>query len=405
MKQLLLLITLSSWLISQSNSFLPSSKVKTSIALFKNASHMRKSLFVRGGDEDSDDDYDVDITESESDEPSQNDESESEQSDDENESNVVQEQEGDNTATDEAEGEDEEEDAKGGGEEETSVSTLPVKITLKTSLSDNILIDQSIEITASPSRTVHSLKQSVSRQFKGRPPIDAIELRLDGQVLEDDTLVKDLVQDIEEDEDEEEDDDDDGLAKMTITVDMVPPVDPKFGTEMKERLDKMTNEEVLDAYVANLAALYQNSLDLLTTTDDSVAKDEDDGDDREDDQSEEQRQQQESASKTSMAQKKLAMQQYALMLKEQLVSSMSENEKTLLEKQDTPSNSIEDDAIDSYEGDLLLKESMKRRKRKGGATANVKRALQKNLNIVSTKLPMDLFLKKGLFQFLTLCSL
>jgi Ubiquitin family. len=338
---------------------------------------MRNSLFLRGGNEDSDldDDYDIDddVTDSEKDE-SEYDESESEQSEDEDESNIAQEEE-DN------EDDEEEDDVKEDDEEETPLSNLPVKITLKTSLSDNILIDQSIEITASPSRTVHSLKQSVSRQFKGRPPIDAIVLRLDGQVLEDDILVKDLVQDIEEEDEEEEDEDEDDLAKMTITVDMVPPVDPKFGTEFKERLDKMTNQEVLDAYVANLASLHQNSLDLLTTIDESVAK-EGDGDEQDEDE-----QQQHSASKTPITPKKLAMQQYALMLKEQLATSMSENEKTLLEKEDTPLKSSEEDEFDSYEGDLLLKESIKRKKRKGGATANVKRALQKNLNIVSTKSP------------------
>lgn len=327
---------------------------------------MRNSLFLRGGNEDSDSDEDYniddDVTDSEKDE-SEYDESESEQSEDEDESNIAQEED------------DNEDDEEEDDEEETPLSNLPVKITLKTSLSDNILIDQSIEITASPSRTVHSLKQSVSRQFKGRPPIDAIVLRLDGQVLEDDILVKDLVEDIEDEDEEEEDEDEDDLTKMTITVDMVPPVDPKFGTEFKERLDKMTNQEVLDAYVANLASLHQNSLDLLTTIDESVAK-EGDGDEEDEDE-----QQQQSASKTPITPKKLAMQQYALMLKEQLVTSMSENEQTLLEKEDTPLNSSEEDEFDSYEGDLLLKESIKRKKRKGGATANVKRALQKNLNI------------------------
>eukprot|EP00557_Chaetoceros_sp_GSL56_P012994 CAMPEP_0176477600 /NCGR_PEP_ID=MMETSP0200_2-20121128/715_1 /TAXON_ID=947934 /ORGANISM="Chaetoceros sp., Strain GSL56" /LENGTH=456 /DNA_ID=CAMNT_0017873433 /DNA_START=163 /DNA_END=1533 /DNA_ORIENTATION=- len=332
---------------------------------------MRKALFLRGGDEDYDDDYDIEFAVSEDDE-SEDDEPDSEEIEDEIESLIAQE-EGDNTEEEEVEEDREEEVAKEDGQGETPVSALPVKITLKTSLGDNILIDQSIEITASPSRTVHSLKQSVSRQFKGRPPIDAIVLRLDGLVLQDDVLVKDLVLDIEEEDDEDEEEDEDGLTKMTITVDMVPPVDPKFGVEIKERLDKMTNEEVLDTYVKNLAALYQNSLDLMTPTDDSVEKvEEHDGEEKE-----------QSASKMLVTQKKLAMQQYALMLKGQLVSSMNENEKTLLEKQGTPSNlDDEDDELDSYGGDLLLKESMKRRrKRKGGATANMKRALQKNLNI------------------------
>lgn len=299
-----------------------------------------KILLIRGGDDESDDEEDSDddeLTEEESDEE-----------------------------------EDDEDD-----DDEVPVSSLPVKITLKTALSSNILIDQSIEITASPTRTVESLKQSVSRQFKSRPPLDAITLRLDGQVLDDKELVRNLVED-EDDEDEDEDDeeDEDGLAKLTIIVDMVPPVDPKFGTEMKARLDDLTNEEVLDAYIANLASMHQNSVELMQ--EDEV---EDNAEEREDEEDEEDDDDEEIESPSqSVANTNLAMQRYAHMLKEQIVESLSSEEKELLEKTDTPSSPQEDD-LDNYEGDLLLKESIKRRKRKGGATMNVKRALQKNLNI------------------------
>jgi len=297
-----------------------------------------KILLIRGGDDESDDEEDSDddeLTEEESDEE-----------------------------------EDDEDD-----DDEVPVSSLPVKITLKTALSSNILIDQSIEITASPTRTVESLKQSVSRQFKSRPPLDAITLRLDGQVLDDKELVRNLVED-EDDEDEDEDDeeDEDGLAKLTIIVDMVPPVDPKFGTEMKARLDDLTNEEVLDAYIANLASMHQNSVELMQ--EDEV---EDNAEEREDEEDEEDDDDEEIESPSqSVANTNLAMQRYAHMLKEQIVESLSSEEKELLEKTDTPSSPQEDD-LDNYEGDLLLKESIKRRKRKGGATMNVKRALQKKL--------------------------
>jgi len=280
---------------------------------------------------------------------------------------------------DEEEEEEEEEEHEDGGEsdmaeeeedeKESPASSLPVKITLKTSLSNNVLIDQSIELTASPTRTVQSLKQSVSRQFKSRPPMDAVVLRLDGQVLHDDFLVRDLVD--EEDDEDEDDDGEDDLAKLTIIVDMVPPVDPKFGTEMKERLDNMTNEEVLDAYIANLASMHQNALDLMQPAIPriDILEEEDENEDNE-----------ETFSPEPVTKTSLALQQYALMLKEQITKSLSEREIELLEKTDTPSSPQEDD-LDSYEGDLLLKESIKRKKRRGGATANVKRALQKNLNI------------------------
>ena len=307
---------------------------------------------LRGGSDEYDSEYDSDEDLEESEEES--DEEESDDEDSENDAEIDEEME------------DEEEDED---EDDTEFSNLPVKVTLKTNLSGSVLIDQSIEITASPSRTVQSLKQSVSRQFKSRPPMEAVVLRLDGQVLDDETLVSDLVDEEDEDEDDE-DEDDDGLPKLTIIVDMIPPVDPKFGTEMKQRLDDMTNEEVFDAYISNLAAMHQNSLDLMQPEVADIANDEEDEED-EDEELEK-----------DVPNTNLLLQQYAMMLKDQISKSFTEEEKELLEKSDTPSSPEEDD-LDNYSGDLLLKESIKRKKRRGGATANVKRTLQKNLNIVS----------------------
>lgn len=203
--------------------------------------------------------------------------------------------------------------------------------------------------------------------------MDAIVLRLDGQILDDDVLVQDLVDEDDEEDEDDEHEDDDGLPKVTIIVDMVPPVDPKFGTEMKNRLDDMTNQQVLDAYIANLASLHQNSIDMMQ----QPRGEENDVDGEESDEEEDE--DNESVSPPIM-QTNLEMQRHIMLLQEQIADSLSEDAKKLLEKTDTPSSPIEDD-LDSYDGDLLLKESIKRKKRKGGATMNVKRALQKNLNI------------------------
>ena len=284
---------------------------------------------------------------------------------------------------------DEEED-----EEEAPINTSPVKIILKTALLSNshspLIIDQSIEITASRSRSVYSLKQSVFRQFKSRPPINGIVLRLDGQVLDDDdVLVEELVEDLDlDDEEEEEEDDDeddnDGMMKLTITVDIVPPVDPKFGTEMKERLDQMTNAQVLDAYAANLAAMHRNSMEVMKNDDNASIVSDNDADDDEDEDNAEEEEEEESIVKESA---NLLMRKDALRIKEQIMSSLSEQDLELLSKLDTPASPLneEDDGESIAGGDVMLKESIKnkRRKRKGGATMNVKRALQKNLNIVS----------------------
>ena len=336
-------------------------KQTASLAFVQNNSSLRQIhadigiiSSLRGGSDEYDSKYDSD----EDLEESEEEESDEEESDDE--------QDSENDAEIDEEMEDEEEDED---EDDTEFSNLPVKVTLKTNLSGSVLIDQSIEITVSPSRTVQSLKQSVSRQFKSRPPMETVVLRLDGQVLDDDTIVSDLVDEEDEDEDDE-DEDDDGLPKLTIIVDMIPPVDPKFGTEMKQRLDDMTNEEVFDAYISNLAAMHQNSLDLMQPEVTDIASDEED--ERDDEEEIEK----------DVPNTNLLMQQYAMMLKDQISKSFTEEQKELLEKSDTPSSPEEDD-LDNYSGDLLLKESIKRKKRRGGATANVKRTLQKNLNIVS----------------------
>lgn len=369
MKDIILFLIVSLTTIVNIDAIIPSSPGRASLAFIVGKSQLSvklrdislsRSLLIRGGDEESDDD----------DEDSDDDElSETEEEEDDDEQNGGEVEEDDD--------DDEEEN------EEVSVSSLPVKITLKTALSNNILIDQSVEITASPTRTVESLKQSVSRQFKSRPPMDAVTLRLDGRVLFDDELVRDLVdhdEDEEDEEDDEEDEGEDGLAKLTIIVDMVPPVDPKFGTEMKGRMNDMTNEELLDAYVANLAAMHHNSVDLMR---EDEIKETNDGDVEEEEEKDEEEEEEEiDSTLQAVANKNLAMQRYAHMLKEQIIDSLSEDEKELLQKTDTPSSPQADD-LDNYEGDLLLKESIKRRKRKGGATMNVKRALQKNLNIVS----------------------
>ena len=49
---------------------------------------------------------------------------------------------------------------------------------------------------------------------------------------------------------------DDGMVKLRLTLDAVPPVDPKFGVELQEQLQKMSTAELLEAYAANAAAAH-----------------------------------------------------------------------------------------------------------------------------------------------------
>lgn len=270
-------------------------------------------------------------------------------------------------------------------------SSAPIKVTLKTAVVNNPLIDISIEITASPKRTVQSLKQSVSRQFKARPPMDSIQLRLDGKFLDDDTLLEDLIVDDEEEDDHGDEEDDDGVHKLTILVDMIPPVDPKFGTEIKARLDDTTNEQLLEAYVVNLAAMHQNSMEVMA----QQMKDEIVNEllQEENDETDLLLQEvEENSSDIKTAPINLTLQKYANNIKSQVISFLSEDQKKLLEKKDTPSSPDKLDPGSYSTGDVLLKESIKR-KRRGGARMNMKRVIQKNLNIVSGSLILISHLK------------
>ena len=330
-------------------------------------------LSIRGGgDDDDDDELEVSDDEDESEEEETDDEEESDDDDDE-----------------------EEEETEDEDEESTPTLSTPVKITFSTSLyKPNPLIDQTVELTASPTRTVASLKLSISKQLKSKPPVQCIVLKLDGIILDDDdVVVAELVdedEDDDDDEDEEEDDDDDDMPKLKIQVDIIPPVDPKFGTEMKERLDDMTNDQVLDAYVANVAALHQNSLDLIKAQSmllsNSTKDDNDETEDEEDDEDEDEENENEDTTSTMIQSSfsSLDLQKNAIALKDQIMSSLSEKELELLKKSDTPSSPATEGDDSLTGGDMLLKESLKRKKkRRGGAAMNVKRSLQKNLNIVS----------------------
>ena len=350
--------------------------------LLQHRRQQRLILGLRGGS-DEEDTEDEDTEESDHDDDNDGlEDSEDETDKDSSISNLDESQQKDDNNNNNNNNNNEDNEEMENDERKTSISSSPIKITLKTAVTNNPLIEQSIEITASPTRTVHSLKQSVSRQFKSKPPIESIQLRLDGQLLDDDeTLVEDLiVEDDEDDDDEEEDDDHDGMPKLNIVVDMIPPVDPKFGTEMKDRLDHVTNEQLLEAYVVNLAAMHQNSIDVMAQTMESNPSAENDTVDEENMEEE----QEETVTSEPDLPVNLALQKYATMMKSQIIHSLSDGEKKLLEKTDTPSSPISQDDLDTYNtGDLLLKESIKRKKRRGGATINMKRVIQKNLNIVS----------------------
>ena len=292
----------------------------------------------------------------------------------------------------------------------TSTSTAstylpPVKVTLRTTM-ESPLIDQSIEFTASQTRTVASLKQAVSRQFRGRPPLGIISLTYRGRVLQDNTVLSDLIQDDYDDEDiykeeeekddEDEDKDEESLKKINLVVNIIPPIDPKFGTELKERLPTLTPQELLDAYVANLAMMHQNSMDIMNQMDDKIEE----GYMKTTTTTDIPQQYQQdnldmsssfSNSRESTLLHSITMRSHALTMRDMILQSLSDDVRKILLRT-AKGNSQQGDVDEEQEtsmgmesrDDSSLRQSIhgKLRKKRGGASMNVKRALQTQLNIV-----------------------
>ena len=146
------------------------------------------------------------------------------------------------------------------------ISSQPVKLWIQTNWGSKVL-DHKFELLAARTRNIASLKQSISRMLPGRPPVLGLELVYEGSILEDEMLIDELM-----DDDEDEDEDEDGASEekggKTLLLNIVPPVDPKFATELIPKLkphaaddeDTLTTQEILDAYFLNQVAMSRNAL-------------------------------------------------------------------------------------------------------------------------------------------------
>lgn len=325
------------------------------------------SIFdLRGGasvissdDDDDDDEYDLDDSSSDGEE-------------------IDVDLDGESSEVEEEGDEEEEEETDDEDEEDSKVSSSsPVKLVISTGLGCP-LIDQTLETNASRSRTIATIRQTVSRQMKGRPPIESVRLLLGNRVLRDDEIIDDLApdeddEDDELDEDDEEDDEDDGMVKLRLTLDAVPPVDPKFGVELQEQLQKMSTAELLEAYAANAAAAHEGVARMFacaSAADDHLSED-NDSDEEEDDE-------EDNIGDRTATPVITTMRQHAALIKESIVETMPQNAIEILNQ-----------SADESEGAALASAvaSAHRHRRggamKGGASTQVKRALQRNLNIVS----------------------
>lgn len=143
-----------------------------------------------------------------------------------------------------------------------SVSSQPMKILIKTNFRNSVL-DEKVELMAARTRDVSSLKKSLSRLLPGRPPILGLQLLHEGRILDDDELVDELLDG--EDEDEEMDSEEENA--IVLVLNSIPPVNPKFATELAPQLkshlegddDTLTTEELIDAYFLNQASIMNNA--------------------------------------------------------------------------------------------------------------------------------------------------
>ena len=299
-------------------------------------------------------------------------------------------------------------------EDNTSTSTTssasggpPVKLTIKTSLSSQ-LIDQKLEFTASRTRTIHSIKLAISKTMVGRPPVSSIVLKYHGRTLNDnDEIVNDLLEELDsDDEDDEESDvedtigeeDDEDIIKLTLTADIVPPIDTKFGIELREQINKMSTKDILEAYCINMAGMiYESELHLKECelydrleSGDGVSGELEDGEDVTS-----------TSSTLATENHSLNIRKKAAIIQKQFESTLTDETRQLIQEEDERVKKyIAADTSDSgdvggsseevfglvHQGGGASRSGRKGRTLKGGATMNVKRSLQRNMNVVRTNL-------------------
>jgi hypothetical protein len=247
---------------------------------------------------------------------------------------------------------DDEELQEEGGEDannhETIVSNVPARLLVQTNLGNSVL-DHRLELTSKRSKNIADLKKSISRLLPGRPPLLGLELVYEGRIVHDDMLISELYDDEEEEDIDAEDDGENQESFKVLTLNSVPPVDPKFGVELTPKLkshleddeDTLTTEEILDAFFLNQAAMAQNAR-LLN---DPMA--------------------------SSSPLLRLEIQEQAKQLKEKFRSEVPED--------------VWESSMQAIKRDHAVEEIRGQRYRsgKGGARTSLKKSIQTNLNIVS----------------------
>jgi hypothetical protein len=186
-------------------------------------------------------------------------------------------------------------------------TSTPVKIIFSTRL-NNVVIDETLEVTTVLQRTFGELKEKVvSKRLTGKPPSLALHFVYGGRILTDDMLVEDIFQDDDDDEEDDDNEQNDELdfpttKTRTVLLNIIPPIDDRFVVDLAPKLlsqddlndssmmmmkkkynyaaatttfvaaddvdesKVLSTEELLDAYFLNQALLAYNTQCLIDPT-------------------------------------------------------------------------------------------------------------------------------------------
>lgn len=269
-----------------------------------------------------------------------------------------------------------------------------VKIKISTSLQSSI-VDHTTSLMSSGKRTILSLRQAMARSLPGNPPLSIVKLLYCGRLLDDDSMTVEEVLQLARDDDDDDDNDDSNndtiddnneddrdIERLVFTCDILPPIDTKFGLQLKESISTLSTQEILHAYYLNVAGLSYLQ-----------------------EQQHKQQQQQQSQEANTDSNTLNLLRKRATLVQKQFETNLSNEifDQITYEHERVLNSRRKISGIDNYttttkdeeeEEDIVFglvprdssssSSSLRRKNGKkyaGGATTNVKRILQKNMNI------------------------
>ncbi|KAL3795667.1 hypothetical protein HJC23_002074 [Cyclotella cryptica] len=233
--------------------------------------------------------------------------------------------------------------------------------------------------------------------MRGRPPQSILLLKHAGRTLTDDETVSEILAEVDEDDDDDDDEQDtigeDDYTKLKLTLDILPPIDPKFGLELKEKAEKMSTKDLLEAYCLNAVGM-RYGMELgegeMEEYERWLSKDHDDGE--VEGNAEIGEQTEEGRKNTDGTNQSLHIRKRAALLRKQMERSLSEETLRLIEeehervqaylKEGNEHHALSSEVVYGLVPEAALTQQRRKgRALKGGATMNIKRVLQRNMNV------------------------